>query len=564
MKIETDNKNINPNNFISQSFLAPLLSKRLIDCVDINENQVFYARGQNVDIDIDPNNPVTYPTNAPICISQACLSYNCLGLTLPVSFLYCGNLNTFEVSDSGCNCVVFVDTIPEVIQRLIENTITTANSANGVAENVFSATSVTAKTQNAIDAATLSSQAALNASEVIQALFNNSYPAPADNTVEKAVDFLTQGVLALAEAQTAAAENVNNQAGITSNADAIADNLTTALTQLGLAAGEIQTITSPTPPSSAITSANRALNQVTIAQNDITNFRNTPNWNTLSIAIDNVYLAGRYAEIAVYQTASASGTTPADRYADSLGTILFAIFTAQSSDDAIFQSLSSTGSTQIRSLDTSAYDSISSANFSKQAVDYPNSEVADVYNFYRNFTAQISTCECKNKSCCFESCANPDKHLFLQSFYAFHVCRLSISVCGTIGTIPFTGTISYPNVIALSDLNFQQINVSALISKEADLPCGLINITETLDPCLALQCIYPTGPFSPPSGIQSFPVDVYFNFGLIGSLNFTQNTPIPVFSSTDTINCNSSADFAVCNSCPASSSCADATSGSCS
>lgn len=536
MKIDFDDSSTNTtlNNFTTQSFLAPLLSQKILDCANFDIKDRFYANGQIVNINNIDN--VIYPEGGAICITGACLSYKCLGLALPVSFFLCGTQYTFEVSDGGCDCVTFVDTLPESIQALINDTITTADSAIGIARTVFSSTSVSDKTQKAYTAALTSSDATEKAIDTIEALFNNSYPTTTDNTVERALQLLISGTNSLGEAQTFATQYVNDLNSIVTNAATIATLLTNALTDFRNAAQEITEITTPTPPQSALTSANTAVTRGAGVQSVITDFTNNPTWNTLSAAIDSVYFIGRYSQTAVFDTATAFATSPANEYANSIGLILYSIFTNQSSADSLYRSYSATGSEQISLLDNSAYASISASNYTKQSVNYPNAEVEETYNIYNNFTAQISIGDCLDKRCCSPPCSNTMQSLFLQPIYSFHACNLSIDVCGTIGGIPFTGSINYPNVTSLADLGFNPINLSALLSIKDDSSSSLVTITERLEPCILLECVYPTGNFNP--GTSSFEVDLYYDFNLKAELTVTKRSPIATLSSTSPIICS--------------------------
>ncbi|MDO5517784.1 MAG: hypothetical protein Q4F66_09525 [Clostridium sp.] len=532
---DTDKKLINQKSLPivppSQSFLAPLLSEQIADCFSFEKDQFLYTRGQIVNIDTEN---VTYLNGSAICINEANITYSCIGLTLPITFRLCGSQNAFDIDGSGCNCITYTDTLPVFIQDLINNTLSEANSAIGNAENVFSASTVVQKSQNAYNAALIASQAALDASNTIQALFNYSYSDPAENTVEKALQYLNRGVNYLALAQTKAAEYVNDTAEITANRAAILSDLNNSLINFGLAAGEVQEITTPAPPQAAISASNRALTLVTSTQTLIDNFDATPNWNTLSTAIDNLYLVGRYAQQAVDITASDSGASPAEQYADSLSLILYSIFTAQDADDSLYRSYTATGTSQIRLLDSSADYSIQSANYTKQSVYYPNTEVETTYTFYNNFIAQASLCQCLNKNCCSPPCSDPSKALFYQSIYPFYLCSPQINISGTIGSEPFTGHISYPAITSLEDLGLNPIILDYFICHPQNI-CNL-TLRENFDSCYTIQCVYPTGSYNSTEP-STFLADVYSYFNLKGNLIATVRNPVAALSSTDPVNC---------------------------
>lgn len=524
-----------PISVPSQSFLAPFLSEQIIDCFSFDKNQFIYTKGQIVTIDTQNT---SYPTGSTICINEANLTYNCIGLALPISFRLCGILNTFDIDGGGCNCITYTDTIPGYIQDLINNTISEANSAIGNAQNVFSSSSVAKKSQTAYNAALIASQAALDASNTIQALGSLSYPDPSDNTVELALQYLNLGINYLALAQTAAAEYVNNPTGLSDNKAAILSNLNNALLNIGLAAGEIQQITTPkTPPALALTDASRTLSLVNSTQTLINNFDATPNWDTLSTAIDNIYLVGRYAQQAVDITASDFGASPAEQYADSLGLVLFSIFTAQDADDSLFNSYTATGSAQVRLLDSSADYSIQAAYYAKESVDYPNAEIETTYTFYNNFITQVSLCQCLNRTCCSPPCSELSRTLFYQSVYPFYLCSPRINISGTIGSQPFTGHISYPDITSLQDLGLMPVILDYFICHPENI-CNL-TLRENFDPCFTLQCIYPTGPYDSTTP-STFLVDIYSYFNLKGNLLATVKNPLAALSSTETVNCTKS------------------------
>lgn len=481
------------------------LKEKIITSSVLNNDQYILSPIETFNI-IPPPSNITYENGAPICINNINVKYDCLGLTLPLSFTLCGQSETFDI-DCGatCSCINVTNSIPSNFQDEIDATIASANSTIQTAQTVPGARSITEKTTNAYNAYVGASNTTVEASNTIQA-FITALPVQSPAALDTALRDISDAVSNLTNAESTSVVAAN---GDTSQNLAVQGLLNTSLGEIQSAIAALSTLTLPSSAQRLLTIAS---SNFSFAQTAVNNITAASPWSVISTAILNVYLIARYIQQAIYITAQSIGNNSVAELSNSLGYILFAVYAAVYAGDNYNSSLSETGSAQINSLDDSATFSIASANYSIDSVNYSNNQTKTLLPLYRNFRTCISNLSCCNMKCCSNECC--DKYnsiLFYQQIRSFHICNLSIYVSGCIGYDCFTAELIYPNLTSIETLGFEPIILNEILC----MPKGIssFNLKEKFIPDYKVQCIYPNTRFNSDNPL-TFTADIYSHLNL--------------------------------------------------
>lgn len=516
--------NLPPNSTKSNT---PILSEYIIDCVSFSNGQ--YLRSSPITFTID-NSDVNFMNNTPICINNITYSYTCLGLTLPLSYYLCDNMNTFDTDGAGCPCTS--NSMPSKIQNEINKTISSANATIASAQSVLSSTTINKKYTSAISAAELLGKTLSYAADTVSSIINYFVPA---STEKQAMLYLATANERIGSACELIATLLNGMnAGVISQiADLIYDASNLNNSAVGLINLTADTVIGfPGVPSQAITAANIAKTGATNAKNDVINLPVSPTFTQVNNIIYDIYLSASYAYSSIYYLIQYIDDSSLQPYVDSLYNTIYGFFLFQYSVQAVSDSTESSYDDleKIHILDSASQAIIDSSNYAKQAVNYKSS-MTEIY-LYNYFKDTLTPYKCKNLNCCCLDITSPYiKQLFYHPIYSYQICDLKIAVSGTIGIKDFTASVSYPGDTTLQDLGFNGFQVAGPICIPFN---SSFTLRENFNPCFTVDCVIPNSKYNinntPP--YNTFTASLYCYFKLDTNISVSVNKPVSAITTS--------------------------------
>lgn len=500
---------------------TPILSEYITDCVSFSNGQ--YLRSSPITFTIDDSS-VNFQNNSRISINNVTYSYKCLGLTLPLSYYLCDNMNTFKTDGAGCPCTT--NSMPSEIQNEISTTISSANKTISTAKSVLSSTTINAKNNSAVSASESLGTTLSDAATSVNSIINYFVQ---DQTVKQAMIYLATANERIASALELSADILDgiNTGTVTQIENLIYDAGDINNSAVGLINQAADTVIGYTGvPAQAKTAANIAKTGTSNAQNDVINLQASPTFTDVNNIIYDIYLAASYAYSSIYYLIQYIGDTSLQPYLNSLYNTIYGIFLFQYSVQAINDSTSSSYDDIeiIHILDSAAQAIIDAANYAKQAVNYSNT-LTEI-NLYNDFKDTLTPCKCRNLKCC---CINSDaaimKQLFYHPIYSYQICDLKIAVSGTIGSEEFSASVSYPGNTKLEDLGFDGFQVAGPICIPLN---SYFTLRENFNPCFTVECVIPDSKYNANSAppYNTFTASIYCYFKLDTNISVSVNKPI--------------------------------------
>lgn len=493
-KNQIDSKmNLEEKKSNSNIMLAPVLSKKISECVSFHKNQ--YMISDPILFTIYPNN-VVYPDNSKVCIKSMTYSYDYIGLPSPISFYLCNAENSFK----GILSEYFYekDSTPKWLQEQIAQDINEAYEVKELADSIGKTSDIHDKFKFSIDAANLLGKSILDASNTIKELIQFQYSSPLPGSLEDILINVINSVIYVSRAGYLYSDLLNdfNTTTIENIAYAIYDSSLendSAVDYILNAASLIETY--PDAPAQAVNFANEAKTLAedlkTIAR-DILASPDTQNFNSIADFMNAALIAVSKPFNGFFALINNSGNNNMLIYSHSIDNILKALSELFYTGFMINSAESQTEEIQMEILNNISGYINAGADDVISALDYKN--VQEKVYLYNNFQFVFSAGKCGK--CLSDNITDnyiKSEELFHEKLDSFEITNLLIEINGTIGCYEFTAAANFDISVQMSDLGFKPINLRAILHEDKNSAFSLI---QTVNTSLCIDCILPVGDYS--------------------------------------------------------------------